>query len=124
MTLFAALALPVQMTAQKHTRYKLVDIGTFDGPVSYFPFDGEGIQVLNNSGTVVGLADTSTPDPNAPDPCLNPDCFLTHAFRWQDGVLTDLGTLPGVNNNILVNNITINARRWIAGDSQNGVIDP
>jgi hypothetical protein len=31
MTIFAALAIPVQLAAQ-HTRYKLIDLGTLGGP--------------------------------------------------------------------------------------------
>ena len=38
--------------------------------------------MINNAGTVVGEGDTSNPD-------------VQHAFRWQKGVLTDLGVLPG-----------------------------
>jgi hypothetical protein len=43
----------------------------------------------------VGGADTSIPDPYFPN-CLI-DCFVTHAFDWHNGVLTDLGALPGVD---------------------------
>ena len=96
-SLLATLVLPVQLAAQ-HTRYKLIDIGTFGGPVSYIAGNETGHRQLNNRGIVAGTADISTPDPNAgnPDLCLNPDCFfLSHAFLWQNGVLTDLGTLPG-----------------------------
>lgn len=72
-TLFTVLALPVRLTAQehheKHLRYKLIDLGTFGGPASYFPngFDG----FLNNHGAAAGWADTSTPDPY-PGFCFNP----------------------------------------------------
>src|SRR3989442_3186394 len=117
------LALPIQLGAQ-HTRYKLIDIGTFGGPVSYIAGNETGHRQLNNRGIVAGTADISTPDPNAgnPDLCLNPDCFfLSHAFLWQNGVLTDLGTLPGGNDSSA--NV-INARGWIAGGSTTGEIDP
>src|SRR5213080_5112028 len=57
-TLLAALALPAPLAAQ-HTRYKLIDIGTFGGPQS-FSFFGQA-RSLNNGGTLVGFADTSTP---------------------------------------------------------------
>lgn len=63
----------------KHHRYKLVEIGTFGCPNSYFTFI---TQTLNRQGAAIGFADTSTG--------LNPpfclvDCFATHAFEWRDG---------------------------------------
>jgi probable HAF family extracellular repeat protein len=126
MTLFAALAFPLQLAAQEqqqkkeHTRYKLIDLGTFGGPASYFSGGGIGNLVLNNRGIVAGYADTSAPDPYAPN-CFNADCFLSHTFRWHNGVLTDLGALPGANSSAASG---INARGWIAGYSENSVIDP
>ena len=49
------------------------------------------------------------------------DCMVSHVFRYQKGVLTDLGTLvPGFSSGAT----QINARGWIAGQSQNGEIDP
>jgi hypothetical protein len=62
--LLALLVLPLQVAAQ-HTRYKLIDIGTFGGPASYFtsPGIGPGSQVLNNRGMLAGKADLPTPDP-------------------------------------------------------------
>jgi probable HAF family extracellular repeat protein len=44
-----------------------------------------------------------------------------HAFAWHDGVLTDLGALPGVNTSV-ANWISVNG--LIAGISENGLIDP
>jgi probable HAF family extracellular repeat protein len=119
MVFLAVLALPVQLAAQ-HTRYKLIDIGTLGGPVSYESVNGEGNQILNNSGVISSGADTSIPDLNAPDACINLSCFLAHAFRWNNGVLTDLGALAGNNSYAGA----INARGWSTGQSQNGVIDP
>ncbi len=126
--LLAALATRVGIAAQEqqqeqkkeHTRYKLIDLGTFGGPTSYFSTSGFGTQVLSNPAVVTGSADTSAPDPYAPN-CFNPDCFLTHAFRWHEGVLADLGALPGTNSSAAG---AINARGWIVGISENGVIDP
>ena len=117
------LALPVQLAAQQHTLYRLIDIGTFGGPASYLgdPGVGPGVLHLNNRGVLIGHADTAFSDPNAPDNCDNPDCFLSHGFRWEDGVLTDLGTLPGGNRSQA---ISINARGWIAGGSTTGEFDP
>jgi len=128
--LLAALALPARLAAQErtneehraqHRRYKLVDIGTLGGPVSYFSASGLGAAILNNRGTVAGYGDTSALDPNDPNNCFDLDCLLAHAFRWRDGVVTDLGALPGVTSSAVS---AINEHDWIAGFSQNGTIDP
>ena len=104
-TLFAALAVPAGLPAQEqrqeqkkaHTRYKLVVIGTFGGPTSlFFPV---GARTLSNRGALVGQADTAIPDPNFANfnPYVGQNPFLQHAFKWQNGTLTDLGALPGPN---------------------------
>jgi probable HAF family extracellular repeat protein len=122
---FAALGGPAQLAAQgtiKQPHYKLVDLGTLGGPHSYGSVNGEGFQLLNDAGVVSSFADTATPDPSAPNFCFNPlDCFMAHAFRWKDGVLTDLGALPGMNSSAAG---SINARGWSAGQSQISMIDP
>ncbi len=46
---------------------------------------------------------------------------MSHPGIWQDGVLTDLGTLPGVNS---AGPQWINDRGVAVGASENGVIDP
>jgi probable HAF family extracellular repeat protein len=124
--LFAGLALPLRLAAQdkqdhnrRHHHYELIDLGTFGGPASYF-FNGFAVSILNNHGTAAGWADTSTPDP-FPSFCFNPDCFVSHAFQWQSGVLTDLGTLAaGWSSSAF----WISGNGLIVGNSQNGQIDP
>jgi probable HAF family extracellular repeat protein len=108
----------------KHARYKFIDLGTLGGPVSYESVNGEGNQIINDSGVIASSADTSIPDPNAPDFCFNPHpdgCFVTHAARWEHGIPTDLGALPGLNSSAAG---AINARGWSVGQSQNGMLDP
>src|SRR5437899_8596787 len=118
-SLLAALALPVEVAAQ-HTRYKLIDIGTFGGPASLIAPSSGGPQnparALTSRGVVVGQAETATPDPFSPN-CFNPYCLASHAFRRQDGVLTDLGTLQGVDSDLSSGANWINERGWIAGAS-------
>ena len=122
-TLFAAMAIPAQMAAQ-HKRYKLIELETLGGPANYPSVNRPGYQIISNSGIIAIGADTSRPDPFASNPnlCFNPDCFLSHAALWKDGVLTDLGALPGSGNSSASG--AINARGWVAGQSQNGEIDP
>jgi probable HAF family extracellular repeat protein len=109
-----------QARDQKHHRYRFVDIGTLGGPASYSSGAGAGSVILNNGGAVAGSADTALPDPYAPI-CWDEDCYLAHTVRWQNGILTDLGALPGANNSAING---MNARGWIAGTSQNGLTDP
>ncbi len=124
-SVFAALAIPVRLGAQGHIRYKVIDVGTFGGPNSSLPasfFEGIATKSLSRAGTFAGQADTSTPDPYAPN-CFNPDCLVSHAIQWRGGVLTDLGTLPGPGG---LSSITswMSTNGLIAGWSQNGEIDP
>ena len=106
-----ALALPLitqagQPPTKEHPRYKLIDLGTLGGPGSRILADFS--KVLNNAGIVVGEADTSNPD-------------VQHAFRWQKGVLTDLGVLPGGHYS---HPIQINDAGMSVGFSDNGFTDP
>lgn len=128
LTLLATLAIPVRLAAQtqqqnqQQPRYKLIDIGTFGGPASYFnnEFDGTfSAALVNNQGTAAGWADTAAPDP-FPGFCFG-DCYVSHAFQWQNGVRTDLGALAdGVSSDAT----WISGSGLIAGDSQNGETDP
>lgn len=138
-TISAASASVANSIAQdadvQHHHYKLIDIGTFGGPQSFFDDlhlgDNYGFntifygfsQVLNGKGMLVGFADTATSDPYASDPrfCYVPDCFVNHAFLWQNGIKTDLGVLPGGASSAA---FWINSNGLIAGDSQNGELDP
>jgi uncharacterized membrane protein len=68
----------------------------------------------------VGWADTPVSD-SYPGFCFNSDYFLVHAFRWQRGVLNDLGTLTGGSSSQA---LRISANGLVAGASQNGETDP
>lgn len=111
----------LRMMAQEHSvrhhhSYRLVEIGTFGGPWSGY----NASAIANRSGTVVGAADTDSPDPYFPN-CFNFDCFVIHAWKWDEGKLVDLGSLPkGLSS--WTN--AINSQGLIVGQSQNGEIDP
>lgn len=57
----------------------MTDIGTLGGPTGC-------AQAINNTGQVVGFADTTVPDSS------NPGGFLSHAFLWAGGKAHDLGS--------------------------------
>src|SRR4051794_2190088 len=104
-TTLIAFAMPIALTAQEdqnckkeHQRYKLIHIATLGGPTNYPSVNGPGHQIISNSGMIGLTADLPVPDPYAPNFCYWPDCFVSHAARWQKGVLTDLGALPGPGN--------------------------
>ena len=130
--LVAAMASPVRLAAQEsqeqkqgqtkeNDRYILIDMGTLGGPES--DLSGPGLQIVNNRGTLVGIADTSNPNPfpDATNPVTGgPHAFIQHAFKWQGGVKTDLGVLQGPNSG----NTWISESGLIVGSSDDGVIDP
>lgn len=75
-SLCVVLAMPVCAFAQSnaasnqtvvHHHYKLIEIGTLGGPVSFL--SGPEEQVLNDQGTFAAFANTATPNPNA-------NCFV------------------------------------------------
>src|ERR1019366_9577006 len=123
-TCLAVLGLPVQLAAQgnpahQYHHYQLNDVGTFGGPSSYLFAPGSPrAGVLNNRGTLVGYADTATPDPLC---FFSPDCYYPHGYQWQNGVKTDLGLLPG---GLTGQANWISANGLIAGIADNGQIDP
>ena len=121
-TLFA-LAIPVSgTTAQNHHHYKLIDLGTLGGPTS--STSEAPARVVNSRGAVVGGADTSTPNPNASNPCLfcGPSALLSHAFQWQGSLLTDLGALAGANTSF-ANSVT-DSGVSVGWSSDNAHMDP
>jgi probable HAF family extracellular repeat protein len=75
---------------------------------------------VNGRGQATGAAATPTPDPFSPI-CIFFDCFVGHAFQWQDGIATDLGALPGTNNSGVSG---MNSRGTVVGVSENGLVDP
>jgi hypothetical protein len=120
--LLVGLGIPVVLVAQDHQKhslhYKVIDTGSFGGPSSHLTL---GAHILNNNGTFTGYADTTEPDPYAPDECWDGNCLVAHAFRWRHGKLTELGVVdsgPNSESNWLSEN------GLIAGDSQNGLLDP
>jgi probable HAF family extracellular repeat protein len=123
--MFVVLARPVRLAAQdagvgkqEHHHYKLIDTGTLGGATSSLGFEGE--RDINSRGTVMSLAETTIPDPSAPN-CFFPDCFVYHAVDWRDDTLTDLGALPSVNNS---GPTWISDSGLVSGFSENGLIDP
>ena len=128
LTLLGVLAVPVQLAAQEkqdhphqYHHYKLIDMGTFGGPQSYSAYpDSTSEADVNSQGALTGWADTKTPDP-FPNFCFDEDCFVAHAFQWQNGVRSDLGVLPGGASS---GSTVISKSGLIAGVSENGEIDP
>ena len=124
-TTLTGVAISLQLAAgerpeiHRHHHYKLIDVGAFGGSNAFLASPNPGEVLINQRGLVVGAADTPNADPYNPI-CLL-DCSLVHAFTWKDGVLRDLGALPGVNNSFAFSS---NSRGQIVGLSENGTFDP
>jgi probable HAF family extracellular repeat protein len=105
----------------KHLRYILKDLGPSADRSSNVNSDSI---VINEKGTVAGGADTSTPDLNCARShpfIVSPNCLVSHAVKWQGGIMTDLGALPGGSNSFA---IELNSAGVVGGISENGLIDP
>jgi probable HAF family extracellular repeat protein len=125
-TLAAALAMPVRLAAQddrdhdKHHHYQVIDMGTFGGPNSSSPS-------LNARGVAAGWSATFIPKVTTSNPlvCGGVDgegSVVTVAFRWQKGILTNLGALSGLSN--CSEPFSVNDHDEIVGTSENGQVDP
>jgi hypothetical protein len=105
LALFASAAIPNRLSSQEHQndneherkprRYRVIDTGTLGGPTNSLGFEGE--RDINNRGTLVSTTETTLPDPFSPPNCFL-GCLLAHTVEWRNGVLTDLGALPGGNS--------------------------
>jgi probable HAF family extracellular repeat protein len=82
------------------------DLGTLGGQSS-------GHSWINNKSQVVGISEIDAPDPFGA-PCNRmPGSQIIRGFLWQDGVMTDIGTLGGNDSAALY----INNAEQIAGAS-------
>jgi hypothetical protein len=105
MTLFAGLALPIQLAAQ-HTRHKLIDLGTFGGPSiarepTFTTFDAPGAATGSGFGTLASG--------------INPEGVITGFYtpvsggnrsflRARDGTITTFNA-PGALSQVTFNSI-------------------
>jgi probable HAF family extracellular repeat protein len=71
-------------------------------------------------GQVVGLAETSTPDPYGQDTCGFGTHLICRPFVWQDGVMSALPTLGGTSGEAF----GVNHRGQIVGVAQTASPDP
>jgi probable HAF family extracellular repeat protein len=111
LTSFVPMPAHGQNTTLRDLRYRIFDVGTFGGPTSQ---TNGGSRIVNDAGTVVGVADTAKACPYFPAFPVSP------AFAWHDGVLKNIGLLPGGCFS-LPNAISSNG--LMAGSSDNGKID-
>src|SRR6476469_1942690 len=105
----------------KPPHYRLVDLGTFGGPVSIVV---GGTGNLNQRNTLVtSCADTSSLDPEYPNvnPWLGDDPYIQHGFWTRGGRLHDLGVLPGGTGSC---GAGINSSGTVTGFSTDGYLDP
>lgn len=123
--LLCVLAVPLGLAAQgtQHphlVRYSLEVLGTLDGtpcgrplpPGSCTGGTFSEAHGLNNTGATAGQS------------LLMSNSLPLHAFFWQKGVMTDLGTLGGQNSLVPVANHTVNERDAVIGNSETSTPDP
>ncbi len=108
MTSFGALAIPILLAAQdqqehrKPVHYRVFDLGTLGGTSSFG-------NTINNLGWAIGSANL-------------PGDTTEHATLWAYGLRLDLGTLGGLNSDVVFPNR--NDRGEIVGISQTRTPEP
>jgi probable HAF family extracellular repeat protein len=108
-TVLAALPMSLELSAQNvasgtgQIRYSVINLGTLGGSMS------NGFGGVNNRGWVTGDANLAG-DQNE------------HAFLWRDGVMTDLGTLGGLNSSVPLP--VKDDRGLVVGVAQTDTVDP
>ncbi len=91
-----------------------IDLGTLGGPNSWMNW-GQ----INEHGQVVGMAETSVPDPDGEDVCGFGTGLTCRPFLWQKGHMRALPTVGGNNGQASA----INNRGQIAGFAETPVVD-
>jgi probable HAF family extracellular repeat protein len=86
---------------------KITDLGTLEGGYESLA------AAVNSRGEVVGVADNGVPD----DYSIVGLPTQTRAFRWQNGAMQDVGTLPGGSDAIA---LMVNEGGQIVGQSYTG----
>ena len=95
----------------------MTDLGTLGGPDSLVSVANH---TLNETNTVVGFSETSTPDPNGEDWCGLGTGLICLPFIWHNGAMTALPTLGGNNAQAL----GINNRGQVVGQAETPNLDP
>ena len=90
------------------------DLGTLGGPNSWMNWGA-----INDHGQVVGMAETSDPDPNDENICQFPTGLQCRPFFWQSNHMSALPTLGGNNGQAS----QINNRGQIAGTAETPDLD-
>ena len=108
LTGFATLA-EAQTVSAPRPHYTVINLGTLGGSQS------NGYGGVTNNGWVSG-------DSFLPAHGTEPADATEHAFVWRDGVMTDLGTVGGLNSGVAYP--TKDDRGLVVGQSQGSQIDP
>ena len=96
------------------SRGSLINIGALpDGPNNY-------AQNVNERMQIVGAADGAATKADASAICFTASSLDSHAYLWQSGIMTDLGTLGGKSSRAS----WINNHGQISGASQINAVDP
>lgn len=98
-----------------YPRFRLIDLGTLGGQNAFTVLPAV---TLNNRGENIAQASTNVLDPH---PFTFADEFIWHGILSNaNGVVRDLGALPGVNQSLPV---WISDNGLIVGASENGLVD-